>query len=503
MALATQPTTNLLQNPFLSSKPQTRPQLSSAVPCPRSRRSSSVQCSVAVAPSAAAKASKEYRLKSVKARQIIDSRGNPTVEVDLITDDLYRSAVPSGASTGIYEALELRDGDKAVYGGKGVLNAVKNINEILGPKLVGIDVRNQNDVDAVMLEIDGTPNKSKLGANAILGVSLSVCRAGAGAKGVPLYKHIQQVSGTKELVMPVPAFNVINGGSHAGNNLAMQEFMILPVGATSFAEALRMGSEVYHILKGIIKAKYGQDACNVGDEGGFAPNVQDNREGLVLLIDAIEKAGYTGKIKIGMDVAASEFLTKEGNYDLNFKRQPNDGAHVLSPPNLGELYKEFIKDFPIVSIEDPFDQDDWSSWASLQSSVDIQLVGDDLLVTNPKKIAEAIQRKACNGLLLKASNFNCIGFFLFRAMVNQIGTITESIQAALDAKAAGWGVMVSHRSGETEDNFIADLSVGLASGQIKTGAPCRSERLAKYNQLLRIEEELGNVRYAGEAFRSP
>ncbi|TQD80768.1 hypothetical protein C1H46_033685 [Malus baccata] len=317
-----------------------------------------------------------------------------------------------------------------------------------------------------MLEIDGTPNKSKLGANAILGVSLSVCRAGAGAKGVPLYKHIQEVSGIKELVMPVPAFNVINGGSHAGNNLAMQEFMILPVGASSFAEALRMGSEVYHTLKGIIKAKYGQDACNVGDEGGFAPNVQDNREGLVLLIDAIEKAGYTGKIKIGMDVAASEFLTKEGKYDLNFKKQPNDGAHVLSPPNLGELYKEFIKEFPIVSIEDPFDQDDWSSWSSLQSSVDIQLVGDDLLV-------------------------------------NQIGTITESIQAALDAKAAGWGVMVSHRSGETEDNFIADLSVGLASGQIKTGAPCRSERLAKYNQLLRIEEELGNVRYAGEAFRSP
>ncbi|TQD79772.1 hypothetical protein C1H46_034635 [Malus baccata] len=338
-----------------------------------------------------------------------------------------------------------------------------------------------------MLEIDGTPNKSKLGANAILGVSLSVCRAGAGAKGVPLYKHIQEVSGIKELVMPVPAFNVINGGSHAGNNLAMQEFMILPVGASSFAEALRMGSEVYHTLKGIIKAKYGQDACNVGDEGGFAPNVQDNREGLVLLIDAIEKAGYTGKIKIGMDVAASEFLTKEGKYDLNFKKQPNDGAHVLSPPNLGELYKEFIKEFPIVSIEDPFDQDDWSSWSSLQSSVDIQLVGDDLLVTNPTKIAEAIQKKACNGLLLKASIFDRSCF-----PIN-----------ALDAKAAGWGVMVSHRSGETEDNFIADLSVGLASGQIKTGAPCRSERLAKYNQLLRIEEELGNVRYAGEAFRSP
>lgn len=428
-------------------------------------------------------------MQSLKARQIIDSRGNPTVEVDLVAGGrVYRSAVPSGASTGIYEALELRDGDKEVYGGKGVMKAVRNINEVLAPKLVGVDVRNQSDVDAIMLELDGTPNKSNLGANAILGVSLSVCRAGAGVKGISLYKHIQEISGTKELVMPVPAFNVINGGSHAGNNLAMQEFMILPVGAASFAEALRMGSEVYHILKSIIKAKYGQDACNVGDEGGFAPNVQDNREGLVLVMDAIEKAGYSGKIKIGMDVAASEFFMKDGRYDLDFKKQPNDGSYVRTAQSLGELYKEFIRDFPIVSIEDPFDQDDWSCWASLQSSVDIQLVGDDLLVTNPKRIAEAIQKKACNGLLLK---------------VNQIGTITESIRAALDSKAAGWGVMVSHRSGETEDNFIADLSVGLASGQIKTGAPCRSERLAKYNQLLRIEEELGNVRYAGEAFRSP
>ncbi|XWS37214.1 hypothetical protein CRYUN_Cryun19dG0024100 [Craigia yunnanensis] len=393
--------------------------------------------------------------------------GNLTVEVDLITDSLYRSAVPSGASTGIYEALELGDGDKSVYGGK--------VNEILC--MTFSLARNQADVDAVMLEIDGTPNKSKLGANAILGVSLSVCRAGAGAKGMPLYKHIQELSGTKELVMPVPAFNVINGGSHAGINLAMQEFMILPVGASLFAEALLMGSEVYHKLKGIIKAKYGQDACNVGDEGGFAPNVQDNNEGLVLLMDAIEKAGYTGKIKIGMDVAASEFFTKDGKYDLNFKKQPNDGVHVRSAQSLGELYKEFVKDFPIVSIEYPFDQDDWSSWASLQSSVDIQLVGDDLLVTNPKRIAEGIQKKACNALLLK---------------VNQIGTVTDSIQAALDSKSAGWGVMVSHRSGETEDNFIADLSVGLASGQIKTGAPCRSERLAKYNQTSgRRDSDLG------------
>ncbi|GMH31582.1 hypothetical protein Nepgr_033426 [Nepenthes gracilis] len=454
------------------------------------RHSLSVKASVANAAPSAIKISKDHAVKSIKARQIIDSRGNPTVEVDLITDDLsfYRSAVPSGASTGIYEALELRDGDESVYGGKSVMKAVKNINEVLAPKLVGADVRDQAEVDGIMLELDGTPNKSKFGANAILGVSLSVCRAGAGAKKIPLYKHIQEISGTKELVMPVPAFNVINGGSHAGNNLAMQEFMILPVGASSFTDALRMGCEVYHILKVIIKAKYGQDACNVGDEGGFAPNVQDNREGLLLLMDAIEKAGYTGKIKIGMDVAASEFYTKDGKYDLYFKKQPNDGSHVHTAQGLNNLYKEFVSDFPIVSIEDPFDQDDWSSWASLQSSVDIQLVGDDLLVTNPKRISEAIQKKACNALLLK---------------VNQIGTVSESIQAATDSKAAGWGVMVSHRSGETEDNFIADLSVGLASGQIKTGAPCRSERLAKYNQLLRIEEELGNVRYAGEAFRSP
>ncbi|XP_074567433.1 enolase 1, chloroplastic [Curcuma longa] len=475
----------------LSSSRSRSPDLSFPSSWHRTRRSLAIRASAVAAPtSTPSVAAQKSSVRSVKARQIVDSRGNPTVEVDLVTGDgaLFRSAVPSGASTGIYEALELRDGDKKVYGGKGVLNAVRNINEILGPKLIGVDVRSQADVDSIMLEMDGTPNKSKLGANAILGVSLSVCRAGAGAKGVPLYKHIQELSGTKELVMPVPAFNVINGGSHAGNNLAMQEFMILPVGAASFAEALCMGSEVYHVLKGIIKAKYGQDACNVGDEGGFAPNVQDNREGLVLLMDAIDKAGYTGKIKIGMDVAASEFFTKDGRYDLDFKNQPNDGSYVYAAQSLCDIYKDFVKDFPIVSIEDPFDQDDWSSWASLVSSVDIQLVGDDLLVTNPKRIAEAIEKKACNALLLK---------------VNQIGTVTESIKAALDSKAAGWGVMVSHRSGETEDNFIADLSVGLASGQIKTGAPCRSERLAKYNQLLRIEEELGDVRYAGESFRSP
>eukprot|EP00271_Cylindrocystis_brebissonii_P001729 TRINITY_DN11_c0_g2_i1.p1 TRINITY_DN11_c0_g2~~TRINITY_DN11_c0_g2_i1.p1 ORF type:complete len:499 (+),score=142.63 TRINITY_DN11_c0_g2_i1:173-1669(+) len=455
-----------------------------------SQRSSSVKV-VAVAAPALAKTETATKIKSIKARQIIDSRGNPTVEVDLVAGDtFYRAAVPSGASTGIYEALELRDGDKSKWGGKGVMKAVANINEKIAPKLVGLDPRNQGEIDALMLELDGTPNKASLGANAILGVSLSVCIAGAAAEGIPLYRHIAALAGTKELVMPVPAMNVINGGSHAGNKLAMQEFMILPVGAASFSEAMQMGSEVYHILKGIIKKKYGQDACNVGDEGGFAPNIQDNREGLLLLQDAIEAAGYTGKVKLGMDVAASEFfLSESGKYDLDFKEANNDGSKVLSGPELGDLYASFVKEFPIVSIEDPFDQDDFASWAALKANLDAQIVGDDLTVTNPKRIAEAVEKKACNALLLK---------------VNQIGSVTESIQAALDAKAAGWGVMVSHRSGETEDTFIADLAVGLSSGQIKTGAPCRSERLSKYNQLLRIEEELGpSVRYAGLNFRSP
>ncbi|GAQ86695.1 enolase chloroplastic-like [Klebsormidium nitens] len=431
------------------------------------------------------------RIKSVHARQIIDSRGNPTVEVDLQTDQLFRAAVPSGASTGIYEALELRDGDKSYYGGKSVLKAVQNINEIIAPKLIGMNPSDQKALDSVLLELDGTENKTKLGANAILGVSLAATRAGAAAKGIPLYKHIAEIAGTKELVMPVPAFNVINGGSHAGNKLAMQEFMILPIGAKSFKESMQMGSEVYQILKSLIKKRYGQDAVNVGDEGGFAPNIQDNREGLDLLVGAIDKAGYTGKVVIGMDVAASEFYTSDGKYDLNFKEENNDGSFKKSVDEMIEVYTGFIKDFPVVTIEDPFDQDDWSAWAKIVASAGVQIVGDDLTVTNPKKIKEAIEKKAANALLLK---------------VNQIGSVTESIQAALDAKAAGWGVMVSHRSGETEDTFIADLSVGLASGQIKTGAPCRSERLAKYNQLLRIEEELGGegaVRYAGADYRRP
>jgi len=284
--------------------------------------------------------------------------------------------------------------------------------------------------------------------------------------------------------------NVLNGGSHAGNKLAMQEFMILPTGAKSFTEALKMGSEVYHALKSVIKAKYGQDACNVGDEGGFAPNIQDNKEGLELLNEAIAKAGYTGKVKIGMDVASSEFY-KDGKYDLDFKNPNSDPSKWISGEQLGQFYKEITSEYPIVSIEDPYDQDDFDSWTKFNADMagKIQIVGDDLTVTNPKRIAMAIEKKACNGLLLK---------------VNQIGTVSESIQAALDAFNDGWGVMVSHRSGETEDTFIADLVVGLKSGQIKTGAPCRSERNAKYNQLLRIEEELGSsATYAGEKFRRP
>ncbi|KAG0349489.1 hypothetical protein BG004_005151 [Podila humilis] len=286
--------------------------------------------------------------------------------------------------------------------------------------------------------------------------------------------------------MPVPAFNVINGGSHAGNKLAMQEFMILPTGAKSFAEAMKIGSEVYHTLQKVIKAKYGQDATNVGDEGGFAPGIQDNAEGLELLKEAIDKAGYTGKVKIGMDVAASEFFVN-GKYDLDFKNPQSDKTKLLTGEQLAGLYHDFAKHYPIVSIEDPFDQDDWEAWSHLTGSTDIQIVGDDLTVTNPIRIETAVQKKACNALLLK---------------VNQIGSVTESINAALLSQRSGWGVMVSHRSGETEDFTIADIVVGLRTGQIKTGAPCRSERLAKYNQLLRIEEELGGDSiYAGENFR--
>ncbi|XP_013637214.1 PREDICTED: bifunctional enolase 2/transcriptional activator isoform X2 [Brassica oleracea var. oleracea] len=428
----------------------------------------------------------------VKARQIFDSRGNPTVEVDVHTSNGVKvtAAVPSGASTGIYEALELRDGGSD-YLGKGVSKAVGNVNNIIGPALIGKDPTQQTAIDNFMVhELDGTQNewgwcKQKLGANAILAVSLAVCKAGAVVSGIPLYKHIANLAGNPKIVLPVPAFNVINGGSHAGNKLAMQEFMILPIGASSFKEAMKMGVEVYHNLK------YGQDATNVGDEGGFAPNIQENKEGLELLKTAIEKAGYTGKVVIGMDVAASEFYSSDKTYDLNFKEENNNGSQKISGDALKDLYKSFVAEYPIVSIEDPFDQDDWEHYAKMTTECgdSVQIVGDDLLVTNPKRVAKAIAEKSCNALLLK---------------VNQIGSVTESIEAVKMSKRAGWGVMASHRSGETEDTFIADLSVGLSTGQIKTGAPCRSERLAKYNQLLRIEEELGSEAvYAGANFRKP
>jgi len=440
---------------------------------------------------------------TLKAREIYDSRGNPTVEVDLCTDNaLFRAAVPSGASTGIYEALELRDGDKSRLLGKGCQKAVSNVNTVIAPKLIGMDVRRQIEIDQLMVEIlDGSTNewgwsKARLGANAILAVSMAVCRAGAAASMMTLYEYIAKLSGQPgdKFLMPVPSFNVINGGSHAGNRLACQEFMILPVGAETFKEAMKIGAEVYHTLKGVIKAKYGQDACNVGDEGGFAPSVQDNNEAIDVLMEAIEKSGHKDKIMIGTDVAASEFYVKDtGKYDLDNKNPDPEGSPESmkkTAAEMIEIYKGWVEKYPMISIEDPFDQDDWDAYTLMMKEMGdkVQIVGDDLLVTNPVRCAMALKKGSCNALLLK---------------VNQIGSITEALTAAMMVIKHGWGVMVSHRSGETEDSFIADLVVGLRAGQIKTGAPCRSERLAKYNQLLRIEEELGGmVSYAGKNFRT-
>lgn len=449
----------------------------------------------------AAGAAGSNKILHIRAREIFDSRGNPTVEVDLCTDTaLYRAAVPSGASTGIYEALELRDNDKNRLLGKGVLKAVANVNNIIAPRLIGMDVTKQEEIDKIMVEeLDGTKNewgwcKAKLGANAILAVSMALCRAGAAALEMPLYQYIAKLSGNPmdKFVMPCPAFNVINGGSHAGNRLACQEFMILPVGASTFKEAMIIGAEVYHTLKGCIKSKYGQDACNVGDEGGFAPNVQDNNEALDILMDALEKSGHKDKVKIGTDVAASEFYQSETKlYDLDFKNPASGAEMKKTAAQMVDYYKAWLDKYPLVSIEDPFDQDDWDAYKLFKEKVGktTQIVGDDLLVTNPNRIKKALEVDACNALLLK---------------VNQIGSITEALEAAKMAHANNWGVMVSHRSGETEDSFIADLVVGLRTGQIKTGAPCRSERLSKYNQLIRIEEELGNMcTYAGTNFRKP
>ena len=433
-------------------------------------------------------------IESIRARQIYDSRGNPTVEVDLVAGGVMsRASVPSGASTGAYEAVELRDGGDR-FMGKGVLTAVKNVNELIAPKLIGMDVTDQSGIDRLMNEIDGTENKATLGANAVLGVSLAASKAGAAAKGVPLYRHFADLAGNSQLMMPVPCFNVINGGSHAGNKLPFQEYFVVPTGAQSFTEGMLVGTEVYHNLAKILKKKFGGDATLIGDEGGFAPPC-DSRSGIELVMEAIEKAGYADICTVGLDVAASEFKVKSSPsgpnalYDLGMW---DAESKTITGAELMDFYGSLIKDFPIVTIEDAFDEDDWENWSEFVSRFgkECQVVGDDLTVTNPKKIARAVKEKAANALLLK---------------VNQIGSISEAIQAVKESKAAGWGVMTSHRSGETEDTYIADLAVGLCTGQIKTGAPCRSERLAKYNQLLRIEEELGAscAPYAGAKFRTP
>jgi len=430
-------------------------------------------------------------ITGVKGREIIDSRGNPTVEVDITTKDgTFTASVPSGASTGIYEAVELRDGGSR-YMGKGVLGAVDNVNKALADVVNGMDVSDQRAVDDAMLKADGTPNKGNLGANAILGVSLAASKAGAAARGVPLWQHYADIAGNPyPETLPVPCFNVINGGEHAGNKLAFQEFFVIPTGAETFTESMIIGCEVFHNLKSVIKAKFGGDATLIGDEGGFAPPC-DVESGLQMLMEATENAGYLDKVSIGLDVAASEFKVDGKNqYDLDFKSENKDPSLLLSGDELIAFYKDMIAKYPIVTIEDPFDQDDWDNWTTFCKSVgkDVQVVGDDLTVTNPIKITEAVEKGSANCLLLK---------------VNQIGSISESIDAVKLSKQNGWGVMTSHRSGETEDSYIADLAVGLCTGQIKTGAPCRGERLSKYNQLLRIEEQLGaRAKFPGSGFRS-
>ncbi|WP_198002854.1 phosphopyruvate hydratase [Methanocaldococcus infernus] len=418
-----------------------------------------------------------FEIKDLIAREVIDSRGNPTVEVEVITKGkgYGRAIVPSGASTGTHEALELRDKEKR-FGGKGVLLAVENINSIIKPEIVGYDSRMQREIDYIMIELDGTPNKSKLGANAILAVSLAVAKAAADTAKVPLYKYL---GGANSYVMPVPMMNIINGGKHAGNDLDIQEFMIMPIGASTVREAIRIGSEVYHTLKNTIIEKYGKSAINVGDEGGFAPPLKKAEEALDLLMESIKRAGYEDEIVLALDCAASEFY-RDGYYYIEGKK--------LSREELLNYYKELVERYPIVSIEDPFHEEDFEGFSMITKELDIQIVGDDLFVTNVERLKEGIKKKAANALLLK---------------VNQIGTLSEAIDAANLAFRNGYSVIVSHRSGETEDTTIADLAVALNTGQIKTGAPARGERVAKYNQLIRIEEELGLSKYAGRNFRNP
>ncbi len=410
------------------------------------------------------------KIASVKSREVIDSRGNPTVEVDVVAGGaLGRAIVPSGASTGEREAIELRDGDKARYLGKGVLKAVRNVNETLGPRLVGMDATGQKFIDEVMIEMDGTPTKSKLGANAILGVSMAVARAAAAAQKKPLYEYL---SFGKGVTLPVPFMNVVNGGAHADNTIDFQEFMIVPKKFPSFREALRAGVETFHALKAILKKK--GCSTNVGDEGGFAPNLKSIDEVLDTLTEAIEKAGYSGKIQLALDVAASELWTEEKKYV--FKKSDKS---VKTSDQMGDLYEKMCAKYPIVSIEDGLGENDWDGWKALTKRLGkkTQLVGDDLFVTNTEILRKGIKEGLANAILIK---------------VNQIGTLTETISAVQMAQEAKYGAMMSHRSGETEDSTIADLAVALNTGMIKTGSASRTDRMAKYNQLLRIEEELGS-----------
>jgi enolase len=415
-------------------------------------------------------------IKSIKAREILDSRGNPTVEVDVELADgaIGRAAVPSGASTGAFEAVELRDGGER-YLGKGVLSAISNVQKEIAPKLIGADPFAQRTIDKLMIDLDGSANKSKLGANAILGVSLAVARAASTSKKLPLYRYL---GGESADLLPVPMMNILNGGAHADTNVDIQEFMIAPIGAKNFKEALRWGAEVYHALKTVLK-KRGL-ATSIGDEGGFAPNLDSNRAALDLIVEAINKAGFKlgSEIALAMDVAATEFY-KDGSY--NFEGSKLTAAEMIA------YYKDLVDSYPLVSIEDPLSEDDWEGWRAITDVLGekVQLVGDDLFVTNPERLSRGIAAKTANALLVK---------------VNQIGSLTETLDAVAMADKAGYRSMMSHRSGETEDTTIADLAVATSAGQIKTGAPARSERVAKYNQLLRIEEELGTrARYAGKS----
>ena len=418
-------------------------------------------------------------IEAVYAREVLDSRGNPTVEVEVVLESgsVGRAIVPSGASTGAFEAVELRDGDKGRYLGKGVEKAVANVNEVIAPELEGMDAFDQPAIDALMIELDGTHNKGKLGANAILGVSMAVARAAAEDLGLPLFQYIGGVNAKQ---LPVPMMNILNGGEHADNSVDVQEFMILPVGAKSFKEGLRMGAEVFHSLKKVLSER--GLACGVGDEGGFAPNLGSNREALELIVEAIEKAGYKpgDDVRLGLDVAATEMYDKETKlYDLKHE------GKKLTAEQMVDLYEEWVNNFPIVTIEDGLDEEDWDGWKILTDRLGnkVQLVGDDLFVTNTERLERGIEAGVANSILIK---------------VNQIGTITETLDAIEMAKRAGYTAVISHRSGETEDTTIADLAVAVNAGQIKTGAPSRTDRVAKYNQLLRIEEMVGEqARYCG------